>query len=83
MFLADQILTGVDINGSATGDIRVGMGVTQSIPTGTVVAGIGTAEAIEGYFKGIITGVSTDASGSASSVDVKVVLKCGTTARAT
>jgi len=71
--LADQILTGVDITSSTTGNLRVGMGVSQSIPSGTVVAGIGTAEAIEGYFKGIITGVGTNSGLKTDEIAVKFV----------
>ena len=71
--LADQILTGVDITSSTTGNLRVGMGVSQSIPSNTVVAGIGTAEAIEGYFKGIITGVGTNSGLKTDEIAVKFV----------
>jgi hypothetical protein len=48
---ADQILTGYA--GTA---FQIGMGVTQSVPAGTVIAGLGTTSVLDGYFKGIITG---------------------------
>jgi hypothetical protein len=47
---ADQILT---VN-SATG-LSVGLGVSQTVPSGTVIAGVGTTSVLTGYFKGIIT----------------------------
>ena len=55
----------------STAGLGVGVGVTQSVPAGTVVSktgvGAGTTELLEGYFKGIITGLST------STIDVKVL----------
>jgi hypothetical protein len=47
---ADQILT---LN-STTG-LTVGLGVSQIVPAGTVIAGVGTTSILTGYFKGIIT----------------------------
>jgi len=52
---ADQILTGIDTTG-----VQVGYGYSVSIPTGTVLPGVGTTEVIGGYFKGIITEVGVD-----------------------
>ena len=69
---ADQRLgiTTTDINGG-TSDIAVGMGITQAVPSGTVVsntgAGAGTTSLLDGHFKGIITKVN------AGTIDVKVV----------
>jgi len=59
---ADQILS----VGSTTG-LSVGLGVSQSVPAGTVIAGAGNTSTLDGYFKGIITGVGTD------TIDVKFV----------
>ena len=47
---ADQILTGY-----AGTDIQLGYGVTQAVPAGTIIAGVGTTSALDGYFKGIVT----------------------------
>tara|TARA_R100001082_G_scaffold93819_1_gene60646 strand:- start:210 stop:2432 length:2223 start_codon:yes stop_codon:yes gene_type:complete len=75
---ADNIKIGI-IDGRAdqtigigsTAGLEIGIGVTQSVPVGTVVSktgvGAGTTELLEGYFKGIITGLST------STIDVKVL----------
>jgi hypothetical protein len=59
---ADQILTGIN-----TTSLVVGYGVTQAVPSGTVLAGTGTTSVLNGYFKGIITGIGV------SSIDVKVL----------
>jgi hypothetical protein len=60
---ADQILTGYA--GTA---FQVGMGITQAVPAGTSVPGIGTTSTLDGYFKGIITGSLS----SGASVEVKL-----------
>ena len=61
---ADQILTLSDVD-----NIDVGMGVTQSVPAGTVISGVGGTTLLEGYFKGIITGKNE----TNKTIDVKVV----------
>ena len=38
--------------------LTVGVGVTQAVPTGTVLPGVGTTTVLDGFFKGIITEVS-------------------------
>ena len=38
--------------------LTVGIGVTQAVPTGTVLPGVGSTTVLDGYFKGIITEVS-------------------------
>ena len=38
--------------------LTVGIGVTQAVPAGTVLPGVGTTTVLDGYFKGIITEVS-------------------------
>ena len=48
---ADQVISGVTTAGAS-----VGMGVTQSL-AGKVIAGSGTTIALDGYLRGIITGV--------------------------
>jgi hypothetical protein len=58
---ADQIL-----NGISTTTIAVGYGVTQSV-VGRINPGAGTTTTLDGYLKGIITGVG------ASTIDVKVL----------
>ena len=57
--LADQVISGVDIDGPATGTIAVGMGVTQQVPAGTVLVGSGSTSELTGFFKGIITQVDS------------------------
>ena len=57
--LADQVISGVDIDGPATGTIAVGMGVTQQVPAGTVLVGAGSTSELTGFFKGIITQVDS------------------------
>jgi hypothetical protein len=51
---ADQILT---INNTTS--VTVGLGVTQNVPTGTVIVGSGSTSTLDGYFEGIVTGVNT------------------------
>ena len=64
--LADQILSGfAGLDGLGTG-VAVGMGITQSM-VGRTKIGAGTTEALDGYFKGIIT------EASATQISVKVV----------
>ena len=58
---ADQILSGI-----ATTSVLVGYGITQSI-NGTVSAGIGTTTVLDGFIRGIITGIGV------STLDVKVL----------
>ena len=57
--LADQVLSGVDIDSAVTGTIAVGMGVTQQVPAGTVLVGSGSTSELSGFFKGIITQVDS------------------------
>ena len=52
--------------------VQVGYGVTTAITT-TAIAGIGTTTSFNGYLKGIVTGVTTDATNGNSTVDVKIV----------
>lgn len=67
---ADQRLT-FDQTPDGGTQVAVGMGITQSIPSGTVVSntgtGAGTTSLLDGHLKGIITQVNS------GTVDVKVV----------
>jgi len=51
---------------------QIGYGVTTAITT-TAIAGIGTTTSFNGYLKGIVTGITTDATNGNSTVDVKIV----------
>lgn len=52
---ADQVLTGIVTTGGVGGTLTVGMGVTQAVPSGTVLAGAGTTSLLDGHFRGMIT----------------------------
>ena len=66
--LADQIIP----LGSVSG-LSVGMGVTQTPPSGTVrQTGAGTTELMDGYFKGIITKVNAESVGNVVGPSVEV-----------
>ena len=58
---ADQRITGV-----TTTSVLVGYAVTQAVPAGTVVAGAGTTSSLDGYFRGVVTGVG------GSTLDIKL-----------
>ena len=49
---ADQVLT------VGVSTLTVGVGVTQMVPANTVVAGVGGTAVLDGYFKGIVAGVT-------------------------
>ena len=68
---ADQIV-GIATTNLGTLGAQIGFGVTANISAVTI-PGIGTTAPFTGYIKGIITGVSTDATNSASSIDVKIL----------
>ena len=68
---ADQII-GVTTTDVGNAGAIIGYGVTATL-VGEVIPGAGTTSAFDGYLKGIITGVSTDATNSVSTIDVKVV----------
>ena len=67
---ADQILS---LN--STSGLTVGLGVTQAVPAGTVIAGAGTTSLLTGYFKGIVTEVDE----TANKVSVKILSHISTT----
>ena len=68
---ADQTL-GITTTNPANLGVIVGNGVTTNL-TNVVLPGTGTTSLFNGYLKGIITGVTTDASGGNSSFTVKVL----------
>jgi len=69
--LADQTI-GITTTDLGNAGATIGFGVTASL-VGQVIAGSGSTSTFDGYLKGIITGVSTDSTNSASTIDVKVV----------
>ena len=72
---ADQTLT-VSSTSLAGSGVTVGYGITA--PLSTVLPGAGTTSSFTGFLKGIVTGVSTDAVGGNSTIDVKVVSRVET-----
>ena len=73
--IADQTLTVNSTDPAAIG-CTVGYGVTAALSA--TIPGNGTTTTFTGYLKGIITGVSTDAVGGKSSIDVKVISRVET-----
>ena len=73
--IADQTLTVSSSDPAAIG-CTIGYGVTAALST--TIPGNGTTSTFTGYLKGIITGVSTDAVGGKSSIDVKVISRVET-----
>jgi hypothetical protein len=78
---ADQIIGITTTNPSALG-ATIGFGVTANLSAVTI-PGLGSTSTFTGYLKGIITGVTTDATNGSSSIDVKILSRvsaAGTTA---
>ena len=73
--LADQTI-GIGTTAPSQSGLEIGFGVTTGI--NATIAGLGTTTAFVGYLKGIITGITTDADGGASSFDVKIVSRVET-----
>ena len=69
--LADQTI-GIATTNPSTAGATIGFGVTTAI-TNVTLAGSGTTSLFNGYLKGIITGVTTDATGGNSTIDVRIV----------
>jgi hypothetical protein len=69
--LADQTIGIATTNPSNVG-ATIGFGVTTAL-TNIALAGSGTTSIFNGYLKGIITGVTTDATGGNSTIDVRIV----------
>ncbi len=74
---ADQVI-GITTSNLKTAGFVVGYGVTAQLPANSVIPGAGTTSAFNGYLKGIITGVSTDATNSASTINVKITQRVST-----
>ena len=68
---ADQII-GITTTNLAGLGATVGYGVTANL-TNVTIPGLGSTSTFTGYLKGIITGVTTDATNGASSIDVKIL----------
>jgi hypothetical protein len=68
---ADQTI-GINTNSLSGVGATVGYGVTVSL-SGVVLPGAGSTSTFTGYLKGIITGVTTDATNSNSTIDVKIL----------
>jgi len=73
---ADQTLGITTTNPGAAGAI-IGYGVTTTL-TNLTIAGSGSTSSFNGYLKGIITGVSTDATNGNSTIDVKILSRVST-----
>jgi hypothetical protein len=69
--LADQTI-GVATTNLSTAGATIGFGVTTAL-TNIALAGSGTTSLFNGYLKGIITGVTTDATNGNSTIDVRIV----------
>ncbi len=74
--LADQTLTVSSSDPAAIG-CTVGYGIT-AVMSGVSIPGKGTTSTFTGYLKGIITGITTDAVGGKSTLDVKIVSRVET-----
>ena len=73
---ADQRLGIAATNPGGIG-VTIGYGVTVALNS-VVLPGSGTTSVFDGYLKGIITGINTDAINSNSTVDVKIVSRVST-----
>jgi hypothetical protein len=73
---ADQIIGIATTNPSALG-ATIGFGVT-AVLSNLTIAGSGSTTSFTGVLKGIITGVSTDATNGSSSIDVKILSRVST-----
>ena len=68
---ADQVI-GISTNNLSNAGATIGFGVTTAL-TNSVIPGVGSTSLFNGYLKGIITGVTTDATNGNSSIEVKIV----------
>ena len=73
---ADQVIGITTVNVGNTG-ATIGFGVTAAL-SNAVVPGAGSTTGFTGFLKGIITGVTTDATGGNSTIDVKIVSRVET-----
>ena len=72
----DQTI-GITTTNPGKSGAEVGFGVTTAL-TNAVVVGNGSTSEFSGYLKGIITGVSTDATNGKSTIDVKITSRVST-----
>ena len=75
--LADQIIGVSTTNVGALG-AQIGFGVTTPL-TSVTLPGAGSTSSFTGYLKGIITGITTDASNSNSTITVKITSRVSST----
>ena len=68
--LADQTI-GIATTNPSNAGATIGFGVTTAL--NTAIAGSGTTSIFTGFLKGIITGVTTDATNGSSTIDVRIV----------
>ena len=73
---ADQRV-GIATTGLADAGATIGFGVTASLDN-AVIPGSGSTTGFTGFLKGIIVGMATDATGNASTLDIKVVSRVET-----
>jgi hypothetical protein len=73
---ADQTIGIATTNPSALSAV-IGYGVTTTLSS-VQIPGNGTVSTFDGYIKGIITGVSTDATNGNSTIDVKILSRVST-----
>ena len=73
---ADQII-GINTNDLAGIGATVGYGITSGLAS-IQIPGNGTDTSFDGYLKAIITGVTTDAINSNSTIDVKIISRVST-----
>ena len=73
---ADQII-GITTTDLGALGAKIGVGVTVAV--NSTLAGSGSTSTFNGFIKGIITGVTTASSGSASSINVKIVSRVSST----
>ncbi len=71
--LADQRI-GITTSSPLDYGAQIGYAVTAAL-SNVVIPGTGTTATYSGYLKGIVTGVSTDATNNESSIDVKIVAR--------
>ena len=73
---ADQTVGVATTNPSALGAV-VGYGITTTLSS-VQIPGNGTVSTFDGYLKGIITGVTTDATNGNSTIDVRILSRVST-----
>jgi len=74
---ADQTI-GINTTSLFDAGATIGIGVTVAL-SGVTIPGDGTTNSFTGYLKGIITGVTTDATNGNSSIDIKIFSRVSST----